>query len=281
MIDQRTVEAGGVTFGVLAAGRGRPVILLHGFPDSAWTWEEQLEALAEAGFEALAPFLPGYPPSGLGERGEVEIGEVVAALAALIEGAGDGPVALVGHDWGATLTYALSARRPDLVERATVIAVPHPAASARVLELPELIQENFHHWFFQLPDLPEAAIRAGDFALVDYLWEQWTLHQPDREHVRRVKQETLGRPGGVEAAIGYYRAMYRALAAGELNLPPITVPTLAVFGSADPHHVLVGGQEQWFDAEHRLELVDGARHFVQREQPRHLNALLLDWLEDG
>jgi pimeloyl-ACP methyl ester carboxylesterase len=277
MIEQRSICAGEVEFGVLTSGEGAPIVLLHGFPDNAWTWAAQLEALGTAGYEVFAPFLPGYAPSTLPPGGAVEIDAIVSALAALIERLAAGPASLVGHDWGATLTYALAARRPDLVSSAITIAVPHPSASARVLEFPELVAENFHHWFFQLEAVPEATLALNDFAMVDYLWQRWSTGEPDRAHLERVKRETLAAPGGVEAAIGYYRAIYQAVTSEAFALPTIEVPTLVVFGADDPHQVLVVGQEQFFAGEHRLELVEGARHFVHREQPEVVTRLIDRW----
>jgi pimeloyl-ACP methyl ester carboxylesterase len=278
MIEQRTICAGDVEFGVLTSGEGAPVVLLHGFPDNAWTWATQLQALGTAGYGAFAPFLPGYSPSTLPPGDVVEIDAIVSALAALIERLADGRVSLVGHDWGATLTYALAARRPDLVSSAVTIAVPHPLASARVLEFPELVAENFHHWFFQLEALPEATLALNDFAMVDYLWQRWSAGEPDGAHLERVKRETLAAPGGLQAAIGYYRAIYRAMISGAFALPMIEVPTLVVFGTDDPHHILVAGQEQFFAGEHRVELVQGARHFVHREQPEVVTRLVEQWV---
>ncbi len=62
-IREGTVEANGITFSYLEAGSGRLVLLLHGFPDNAWTWRDQLEAFSQAGFRTVAPFLRGYPPT--------------------------------------------------------------------------------------------------------------------------------------------------------------------------------------------------------------------------
>lgn len=253
-------------------------MLLHGFPDNAWTWDRLFEPLATAQHRVVAPFLPGFPPSGLPLSGEVVIAEVIDVVAALIERVGEGDVTLIGHDWGATIAYAVAALRPELLARAAMLSVPHPAASGLVLADPALIQENFHHWFFQLPDLPEAAVAANDLAFIDYLWNEWSSAAPDREHVERVKRETYEAPGGLKAALDYYRAMYRAVLAGEMDLAPIAVPSLVAFGADDPHRRLAAGQERYFAGDYRFELVDGARHFLQRERPNELSALVLDWL---
>lgn len=276
-VARREVEAAGARLALLEVGEGPPVVLLHGFPDNAWTWDRLFGPLSSAGHRVVAPYLPGFPPSGPPPGDEIVIPQAVEVLAVLLEGLAHDDLTLVGHDWGATLAYALAASRPDLVARAAMIAVPHPAVSGLVLGDPALIKENFHHWFFQLPDLPETAVARDDLAFVDYLWDEWSSVAPDRDHVQRVKRETYAAPAGLRAAIDYYRAMYRAVVSGEMALAPITVPSLVVFGGNDPHQRLAEGQEVHFTGEYRFELVDGARHFVQRERPAELSALLLEW----
>jgi pimeloyl-ACP methyl ester carboxylesterase len=125
-------------------------------------------------------------------------------------------------------------------------------------------------------------VRANDFAFVDYLWEHWSASgRDDREHIARVKRETLAPEGRVEAALGYYPAL--------LNLPTthpqvaermqgqISIPTLTIFGDADPPRDLSQGEQVHFSAGYRFELVEGAGHFVHRERPDEVNRLLIDW----
>jgi len=276
-IAQRETTVAGTRLAYLEAGRGPTVVLLHGFPDNAWTWEHQLEGLAQAGCHAVAPFLPGFPPSAVVD-GELRMGDIFEPLAALLRELG-GPVALVGHDWGATVSYQLAAAEPELLSCAAMLAVPHPAASGAVLFDPALVKENFHHWFFQLEGLPELAFETNDYAFVDFFWREWSVGEPEAAHLERLKRETFAQPGATAAAVGYYRAMYRAIRAGELTLEPITVPSLVVFGAQDPHRQLAAGRpEPHFSGEYRFELIDGAFHFLQREQPQALTDLLVDWV---
>jgi pimeloyl-ACP methyl ester carboxylesterase len=275
----REREVAGTTIAYLERGAGEPVFLLHGFPDSAWTWEYQLAELAAAGYRVIAPFLPGYPPSGVPPGGEIRFPDVVEHVADFVaETAGGTKVVLVGHDWGATLAYAIAAARPEQLSSAAMLAVPHPATSAQVIEDPAMVQENFHHWFFQLPNLPEAALAANDLAFINYLWESWSLGAPNAGHVERVKRETLGQPGAIAAALGYYRQMYEALVAGRFAVGAITVPSLVIFGAEDPHRRLAEGQEQWFADRYEFRVIPGARHFLQHERPRDLASVLLEWL---
>jgi len=280
------IRANGQTFACLSHGSGPKVLLLHGFPDIATTWSHQMEALAQAGYCAVAPYLRGYPPSSVPSGGFFDKATLVQDLAALIEGLGGGePLHFVGQDWGAIIGYALCAARPELIRKAVLMAVPHPEVVAQHLLEPKHIQRSFHWWFFQQPHFPEAALRANDMAFIDFLWRDWCApgHQ-DTAHIAQVKQ-CLQQPGALEAALGYYRAMFdpqRAdpvLAALRADMArPIAVPTLALCGAQDLRAELMTDQARYFSGEYAYQEVDGAGHFLHREQPLAVNRWVLDWL---
>jgi pimeloyl-ACP methyl ester carboxylesterase len=280
-IRQGTVEANGIRFGFLEAGNGPLVLLLHGFPDDAWTWSHQLPAFAEAGYRAVAPFMRGYPPSEPAPDGAydmVTLGEDVAGLIRELDG---GPAYVVGHDWGAIATYGAIATSPTSIRRAAVIAVGHPSTFGAVLATPEQVHAGFHIWYFQLERIAEV-VRETGFAMIDYLWELWSApRHEDREHIDRIKRETLAPEGALEAALSYYRAIGQLRFQPEVVArlaQPVSVPVLAIFGANDPGAAVSAGEETNFTGEYRREIVDGAAHFVQREQPQTTTRLLLEWL---
>ena len=89
-----------------------------------------------------------------------------------------------------------------------MMAVPHPAATRESLLRAEHVHRSFHWFFFQLPQLPEQALRADNYAFVDWLWDYWTAPGfTDEEHLAQVKR-MLAVPGALEATLGYYRAMF-------------------------------------------------------------------------
>ena len=280
------IRANGQSFACLSQGSGPKVLLLHGFPDIATTWSHQMDALAHAGYCAVAPYLRGYPPSSVPSGGFFDKATLVQDLAALIEVVGGGePLHFVGQDWGAIIGYALCAARPQLIDKAVLMAVPHPEVVAQHLLEPKHIQRSFHWWFFQQPHFPEAALRANDMAFIDFLWRDWCApgHQ-DAAHIAQVKT-CLQQPGALEAALGYYRAMFDpqradpALAALRADMArPIAVPTLALCGAQDLRAELMTDQGRYFSGRYEYQEVDGAGHFLHREQPQAVNRLVLDWL---
>ena len=280
------VHANGLQFAYLEQGTGPLVLLLHGFPDNARSWSHQVPALAAAGYRVVAPYLRGFPPSEIPPEGFYDRGTLTEDVADLIRALGDGERAhLIGQDWGAAIAYSVLAARPDLIDRAIVMAVPHPARVATSLLDARHVHHSFHWWFFQLPGLPEQALAANDFAFIDYLWRYWSApgHE-DAAHIADIKR-MLAEPGALTATLGYYRAMFdprkadpRLESLRQSMNRPISVPTLALCGSVDPRAELMQDQAQYFTGEYRYEVVPEAGHFLHREQPAAVNRLILDWL---
>src|SRR5437588_1670215 len=242
-----SVEANGLTFAYLEEGEGPLVLLLHGFPDNAITWQSVIPALAERGYRAVAPYMRGYPPTTAPEDGRYDPGALGDDVAGLIEALNDGePAFVVGHDWGASATYAAIALHPQKIRRAITIALGPPGSWVRIVERPDLLHHAFHFWLFQVPGIAESAVRANNFALIEYLWNLWSPGHDDPEHIKRVR-ETLTWPNAVEQALGYYRAVLQfpmthpEIAQGMQE--PLTVPTLLVVAGNRRGQDRAGGPE--------------------------------------
>lgn len=280
------VRANGLDFAYLEQGSGPLVLLLHGFPDNAHSWDHQLPALAAAGYRVVAPWLRGYPPTTIPRDGYYDRGTLAFDVAELIRALGRGePAHLVGQDWGAAISYSVLAAFPQLIRRAIVMAVPHPAVVMKSVLDARHVHHSFHWWFFQLPGLPEQALAANDYAFIDYLWKYWSVPgHDDSAHLAGVKQ-MLAQPGALSATLAYYRALFDpgkadpALESLRQSMArPITVPTLAMCGSEDPRAELMRDQGQFFSGEYRYAEVAAAAHFLQREQPSEVTQLIIEWL---
>jgi pimeloyl-ACP methyl ester carboxylesterase len=279
-----TVRANGIEFAYIEEGEGPLVLLVHGFPDIAQTWTAQIEALAGAGYRAVAPNLRGYPPTEVPGHGYYDAATLAKDVEGLIEAFGGGPVSYVGHDWGAAIGYRTVAALPHLFTKSVQLAIAHPLTFVHMFLDPQQIRGRFHFWFFQMKGIAEAAMSANDFAMVDYLWKLWSPHLDEPEHRALVKR-ALSEPGALQASLDYYRAPFGNIDSDpalsgmdDLLNRPISVPTLTILGDEDPGNVAASLQGQYFTGPVEVAFVGGAGHFVHREKPDEVSKLIVDWL---
>ncbi|HWG44201.1 MAG TPA: alpha/beta hydrolase [Gemmataceae bacterium] len=279
--DHRYAVVNGVRLHYVEAGSGPLVVLLHGFPEFWYSWRHQIPALAAAGFRVFAPDLRGYnwsdKPAGVpAYRLETLLEDVVG----LIHQAGEEKAAIVGHDWGGVLAWHLAMLRPQVVDKLTVLNAPHPAAYWRELRSWEQMRKSWYVLFFQLPGLPEQVIGAGDYDAVDRMLRRKPVHAEafTREDVHLYKQ-ALSRPGALTAALNYYRALRYPKERKAQDIPPISAPTLLLWGEQDSYLSLrlTEGLGAWVPNLRVVRFPD-ASHFVQNDVPERVNRLLIDFL---
>jgi pimeloyl-ACP methyl ester carboxylesterase len=282
----RFISANGIRYACLEQGSGPLLLLLHGFPDNAHSWERQLPVFAQAGYRVVAPFLRGYPPTEVPARAYYDRATLALDIKALIDELGGGaPVDLVAQDWGAAIAYGVLGAFPEKIRRAVLLAVPHPVQIRRTLRRsPRQVLRSFHWFLFQLPWLPEALCRAGNFAFIEFLWWLWSPDYRDRAHVAQIKR-MLAEPGALAATLAYYRAALKpgwqdpALADLRAQLDrPTPVPVRVACGTRDMRREMIAAQREFFTGDYDWVTVDGAGHFLHREKPEEVNRLVLEWL---
>ena len=265
------VDVDGVGIEYEVTGQGRPVMLLHGFPDSGRLWRHQVPALAGAGFRVIVPDLRGYGRSDKPQPIEAYsmmflAADVLAVLADLeIERAH-----VVGHDWGAALAWGLAALASDRVDHLAVLSVGHPATFRRK---PRQREKSWYTLLFQFPGIAERWLADNDWAN----FRNWAGH-PDADQVIADLETT----GSLTPGLNWYRANVppESWVAPALALPPVQAPTMGVWSTAD----IALTEAQMTDSAQnvagswRYERLDGPGHWMQLEAPEQLNALLLDFL---
>jgi pimeloyl-ACP methyl ester carboxylesterase len=156
-----TFAHGGLVFDVTDAGpaAGAPVVLLHGFPQHRSSWTLLAPLLHEAGLRTLAPDQRGYSPGARPPQTRAyRLEHLVADVEALVSVLGQGPVHLVGHDWGAAVAWATALRRPHLVRSLTAVSVPHPSAFAHAVRTSRQGLKSWYMLAFQPRGLAEALL---------------------------------------------------------------------------------------------------------------------------
>lgn len=283
------LENQGLTFSALEAGVGPTVILMHGFPDTLQTWQAQLQALADGGFRAVAVAMRGYEPSSQPDDGNYSGAALAGDVAAWIAQLGSEPVHLVGHDWGASVAYGVATACPEKLLSLTTLAVPHSGRFlADIAQHPRQLRMSWYMLFFQLRGISDRVVRRRRFAFLRQLWRTWSPGwEFSDEEFERVAM-AFAAPGVVPAALAYYRA---ALSPGALAFSraareelrwTIPVPTLGITGAqegciaADTFRAMM--HEEDFPRGLRVREIENAGHFVHREQPEEVNALILAWL---
>ncbi len=276
MIDSQMVSTPGGMLHVRVIGSGKPVLLLHGFPDSSLGFRELCEGLAAQGFRAIAPDLPGYglsdKPPGLEPY---RSSAAIADLAALARWTGDEPVAVVGHDWGGTLAYCFASEHPELVRNLVVLNAAHPASYSRALKSSLQLLRSWYILFFQLRGIAEWVVtRRWVFGwMLRKLVAKKVLMTAAR--VEAARRELL-RPGAARAALSYYRAAVRwPLSCSRI----IAAPTLILWGDRDPalDPRLLDDVSEHITAV-TVHHVEDAGHFVQWDDPDRVLAELVAFL---
>lgn len=283
-VTERRVRVGAVQLNVAEAGTGSPVLLLHGFPDTWHLWEQQVAALVAACHRVVAPDLRGY---GLSDRpAEVEayaLPELLGDVVGLLDQLGIERTAVVGHDWGALLAWALATTEPARVTRLVALSVGHPAARGQGGLAQQL--KGLYIPFFLLPGAAESVLPLRDWALLRRV--AWGGAGPGENPYADRQVAELSRPGALPAALRWYRANI-VLRRGRPVVPrsvrrPVTCPVLGVWSSRDP---ALTERQMTASAEHvtgswRYERIEGAGHWFPVEAADALDPLLVEFLAEG
>jgi epoxide hydrolase 4 len=280
-------DVNGIRLHYAETGRGDYlVILLHGFPEFWYSWRHQLQALGER-FHVVAPDMRGYNLSDKPDRVEdYKIAVLVNDVIGLVDHFGAQQAAIVGHDWGAGVAWAVAQKHPNRVSKLAVMQVPPAAAWRANMSLRQLLR-SWYMFLFQLPGLPEKIISQRNFEALDKTFTDKVFRKNafNADDVERYK-EAMRQPGALSGAVNYYRANVidrlipsRAKKSGQAS-GPIRVPTLFIFGEQDfailPATVRDVGK--YIDAPYVEKRIPDSGHWVQNEAAEEVNEMLLEFL---
>ncbi len=266
------VQANGLRFHVVDEGKGTPVVLLHGFPDTARLWRSQIAALTAAGYRAVAPDLRGRGRSERPARvSDYARPALVSDVTGIMDALGIARAHVVGHDWGAGIAWLLASLAPQRVDHLVTISVGFPGATRPDLEA---LQKAWYRLLFLFEGTAEELLQKDDW----YLFRELLQGRGDLEQYIA----DLSEPGALTAGLNWYRANLpvEQLLGPALELPMVQAPTLGIFGTGDPYltETAMVRSKARMQGPWRYERLDGVGHWVPLEAPERLNALLLEFL---
>jgi pimeloyl-ACP methyl ester carboxylesterase len=280
------VSARGLTFDAVETGPrdGRPVLFLHGFPQTSFSWHHQLDAVGAAGYRGFAFDQRGYSPRARPATiADYRVDELVADVLAVADTQDMDTFDLVGHDWGAMVAWVVAGRHPDRVRTLTAVSVPHPRAFAAAYsgddtgDADQRSRSSYIDVFRAEGGVAEKALLGedGSGAGLRAMFDASGLSS-DTPEVRAFTAAML-EPGALTAALNWYRATEPT---SLTDVGPITVPTLYVWSDED---IALGrtaaeATGDWVSGPYRFEVLPGVSHWIPETAPAALNGLLLDHL---
>jgi len=289
----RFVETSLLRVGYEAAGPdgGFPVILAHGWPDDARTWDAVLPALHAAGFRTYALWLRGYGPTRFLREDTFRGGQLVALGQDLVDFAsalGLGRHALVGHDWGSRAAYIASSLNQAQVAACVAVSTGYGTNSPKQTISYRQTQNYWYHWLMATAR-GERTLREDRRGFTRHIWNEWFVaYKPDTAEFERTAV-SFDNPDWADITLHSYRVRWGNAAGdpryAELDArfdpaPKQRVPTLTLHGSLDPVNSpqMSEGKEAYFTGPYERRLIEGAGHFPQRERATETAAQIVEWL---
>lgn len=272
------ISVGELSFDVTVDGPedGRPVLLLHGFPETGRSWDAVGRSLVRAGHRVIVPDQRGYSagarPTGVEAYG---MRPIVADALGILDALGLPMVDVVGHDWGANVAWCLATWHPDRVRSLVAVSVPHPLAFGWAFRHDtDQQQRSAYIGLFRIEGKAERVLLADDARRLRGLLTG--LPPESIEHYVRV----LSEPGALTATLNWYRAMKRPEVS---EMPPVAVATTYVWSTEDPAVGEAAAQKcgVHVDGSYRFVILDGVSHWIPEHAPDQLTAAILDQMADS
>ncbi len=311
-IKQRRVGTNGIELNIAEQGEGPLVLMLHGFPESWYSWRHQIPAVAGAGFHAVAPDMRGYgksdKPDEIATYNQVEVtNDIIGLISAL----GYETAIVFGHDWGAPTAWSCALHHPDKVTAVGVLSVPFsPRASVPPLDMMKEIFKDmfFYQLYFQEPGIAEAEwetnvrvnlrkfyhIGSGAFDASNFIAPK----SPDSDLLSDIEDPgTLGdwctksdldfyttefEQSGFRGPLNYYRNHNLTWSLTEGGPEKINQPALFIAGEKDGVIMLAAdalkNMPSYVTNLKVNQLIPGVGHWTQQEAPEAVNSQIIDFL---
>ena len=279
---ERFVETNGIKLHVMEAGPadGPMLLFLHGFPEFWYAWRKQLSYFAKKGYLVVAPDQRGYNLSDKPQEiTAYKIDELAKDIVGLIDAYQRERIFLVGHDWGASVSWWVALKYPERIAKLVIMNVPHPKVMAKTLFTnPRQMQKSWYIFYFQLPGAVEKFASANSYAwpvnLLAATSRPGAFQPEELEEYRKAFMQ----PGAFSAMVNWYRAMIQTQ-----QEPPkdfdVTMPMILIWGMKDVALLSEMAYESMAFCKHgRLVTFPDASHWIQHEEADPVNALIAEFI---
>jgi pimeloyl-ACP methyl ester carboxylesterase len=273
--------ANGMALHYVRGGTGEPVVLIHGFAETARMWRPLLVSLGKS-YTVITPDLPGLGGSSLEPSGEYDMKTVAQQLHELVKRLGITRIRLVGHDIGLMAAYAYAAQYPDEVQKLVLMDAPIPGIG----DAWEKIYTNPTLWHFHFAFSPIALklVQGRERTFLDHFWISFSgdpqaIAIPESERVAYTS--AYAQKGAMQAGLGYFKGFPKDaednkqfLKAGKLTMPVLALEGERAMGGA------LAAQTNEAASNVRSVLLKGAGHWIMEERPQEVQSAIVDFLRD-
>jgi pimeloyl-ACP methyl ester carboxylesterase len=289
--NHRFISANGSRFHVVEAGSGPLVLFLHGFPEFWWAWEQQLRAVSEAGYRAVAVDMRGYGASDKPPRG-YDGYTMAADVTGIIRALGERSANLVGAGYGGMMAWTTASFHPKMVDRLIVSGAAHPLRMRSAIATDPRGQSSsaMPVLKFQLPRY-EHVVTRDDAAMVGQFLREWGgpswVESPWFADYERKCRVSMQIPQAAFCALEAYRWAFRSVLRlhgyrfVKLLQQPIVTPTLQLHGALDPAVLprTAQGSSRYVIARYEWRLLDDVGHFPHVEVPDVVTGAIFEWIK--
>lgn len=281
-LQEVTITTNGVKLHVVQAGPedGKPIILLHGFPEFWYGWHNQIDHLVEQGYRLWIPDQRGYnlseKPKG---TSAYKVENLVNDVVGLIDHIGVEKIPIIAHDWGGLVAWWTALMHPDRVEQLAVLNVPHPKVFERAIRRNFLQWRRLWYvWFFQIPRLPEFMLSKKNFETALNTLTKTSNPNTFTPDELKLYREAFSQPDEIHSIVNWYRALIQC-DRPEPKDWRLQMPTIVMWGKHD-HHILTKLAQESIELcdDGKLIIIPNGTHWVHHESPHLVNNYLTDFL---
>jgi len=311
----QNIATNGIHLRCVVEGDGPLAVMVHGWPESWYSWRNQIGPVRDIGYRVVVPEVRGYGESDAPEALEsYDMENMIGDVLGLIDHFGEKNAVLIGHDWGAPIVWNTTALHPDRVRAVAAMSVPYsPRGKISSIALWRQLYPNrfFYQLYFQEAGVAEAELEADIRTALRKIYYSGSGDapnglfdagkSPDARMLDDIASPDVLPPWITEADLDYYTAQFEKSGfRGPLNRyrnqdrdwdnltgltdARITRPACFIAGSRDavlrfvPGVDLVENMKRWVDDLRACEIIEGAGHWIQQERPQEVNAVVLKFL---